>query len=220
MADPMLAMDPLPLLGSAGGGACLDWPGWTNGRGKTCSDYTATYCAAGALRPEFAWLGGDFLKYPEHACCACGGGTSHAPPPPPAQAMTVHGYVLHVNSFCRNADRDVKKASFAECEAHCSSRKCACAHFANGECKFSFTFFGLLLSREGVGSNAITRPGSELEEAAVRAAAAEERAKHPEDRCGPLPARHVPPIKNYTERVARKARHAERSVHNSLHSLD
>ena len=49
---------PLPLPTLLGG--CLDVPGWTNGRSnKTCTDYASSYCAGGALRQEFAWLGGD-----------------------------------------------------------------------------------------------------------------------------------------------------------------
>ena len=152
--------------------SCVDAPGWTNGAGnRTCSDYQSSFCAAGALRTEFGWLGGRTFNYPELSCCACGKARIASPPPPPAAAMTVHGYVLQINSVCRGADREVNKPTFAACEAHCASRKCACSHFVDGVCHFGFTFLGLLKSKEG--AQASVRPNAENEPAALKAAARE-----------------------------------------------
>jgi len=174
------------------GGGCVDVPGWSNGRGKSCADYAASMCLGGAIKPEFVWLAGAEFRSPEHSCCACGRQrTVIAPPPPPAVAMTVHGYVLQINSYCRGADREVKKQSFADCETHCASRKCACAHFANGLCRFGFTYLGLLRSREG--ASAMVRPNAASEPAALKAAAREEAANSPAQACGSSFKPRMPP---------------------------
>ena len=188
MADPSLAQLPLPLEVPS----CTDEPDWTNGRGQTCKEYAQKFCVDGKLAKEFAWLGGEFFKTPESSCCACGR-TSHAsPPPPPAADMSVHGYFLHSHQYCRGADREVKKTSMGSCEEHCASRKCACAHFSNGMCRFTFTYVGLLRSHEGF--DAFVRPGAQADPGAIAAKTREEAAaKTPAEACGAPPPRRVTP---------------------------
>lgn len=173
---------------------CSSVPGWTNGHGKGCDVYSA-YCPGGTLSKEFEWLGGSQFNFPEKSCCACGRAAYFRvpPPPPPAATLTVHGYALHINSFCRGADREVKKDSFAACEAHCASRKCACAHFGGGKCRFAFTYVGLLRSNEGF--SAFVRPGAESDPGAVAAAAREAKAAAAAGAptCGTPTPRRVPP---------------------------
>lgn len=181
----------MPVL--AGSGGCVDIPGWSNGHGKACADYAGSACVGGAFKPEFRWLAGEEFHSPELACCACGR-QSHviAPPPPPSAAMTVHGYELHITSYCRGADREVKKPSFAQCEEHCASRKCACAHFGNGMCRFGYTYLGLLRSHEGFSS--MVRPMAAAQPAALKAAEREaELARTPAEQCGSSVRSHVPP---------------------------
>ena len=141
--------------------SCLDAFGWENGRGKTCADYEQ-WCERGGFRVGASWAGGETFNWPEKNCCVCGGRGSAAspPPPPPSDGNTAHGYALHLTFSCRGADRQFKKEGLSAelCESHCASRKCACAHYGKGQCRFTYTFTGILHSGEGY--SAFVRPGA------------------------------------------------------------
>jgi hypothetical protein len=141
----------------------------TNGRGKSCQDYSQ-WCDGRTFRVGASWAGGETFNFPEKNCCVCGGSGSAAspPPPPPSDGVAAHGYAIHLGFACRGADRTFRKGGAEECEAHCASRKCACAAFDSGVCRFTYTYTGLLRSAQG--QSAFVRPG------AVRAAAACRRA--------------------------------------------
>ena len=170
--------------------ACVDVADWTNGHGKTCTDY-AFACADGDFKPEFRWLAGMEFHSPETACCACGRQTHgrSRPPPPPEVPTTVHGYSFHISSYCRGADREVKKPTFADCESHCASRKCACAHFGNGLCRMGYTYLGLIHSKGDF--SAMVRPDAASDPGALAAQAREEAT--PAETCRSSLARRMPP---------------------------
>ena len=96
----------------------------------------------------------------------------------------------------RGADREVKKPGYIFCEEHCAARKCACAHYGGGTCRFSYTYTGLLRSAEK-DAFAFVRPGAASEPAALRFAAA--MATPPERQpCGrPPPPRPTPSFYMY-----------------------
>lgn len=176
--------------------ACTDSPNWTNGHGATCANYAA-WCTGGAFKADASWASGEGFNWPERHCCVCGGTANRAmapPPPPPFDGFTAHRYELHLGSYCRGADREVKKPSLELCEAHCASRKCACAHFARGLCRFGFTYLGLLRSDEGF--SAFVRPNAASEPAAIKAAQ-RLAGGPPTATCGKPPSRVVPSFYMY-----------------------
>ena len=189
---------------------CSDIVGWTNNHNATCLDYGA-FCTNGAFKPNSRWASGANFNYPESNCCACGGGGDPLPPPPPPMdGLTTHKYELHLNAICRGADRTANKVSLESCEEHCASRKCACSHFSKGQCRFTYTFLGLLsvpAQDARSMSSAFVRPGAADEksalkaaakekadaEAAAAAAAAKGKAFNPFAACGTSPPAHMAP---------------------------
>ena len=52
---------------------CVDTPGFANGQGFGCADYSSRgWCAKGAAKPGNEWTIGEKFKFPEENCCVCG----------------------------------------------------------------------------------------------------------------------------------------------------
>jgi len=57
---------------------CMDTPGWTNGEGFTCEQYSSPevhkgpWCRDGEVVPGKKWTLGEKYRWPEFNCCVCG----------------------------------------------------------------------------------------------------------------------------------------------------
>ena len=76
----------------------MDIPGWNDGVGYTCAEFSANgWCAGGAVVSP-GYLGAS-SNFPEQNCCNCGGGstpamaTGNSPPPSRSLQLPRHNYI-------------------------------------------------------------------------------------------------------------------------------